>query len=128
MSTSYVAACGMCGDDFPFNTAAEREGWLRDHPSGHHDYVSFYRCQHDSLSGDEGPVLELGRMPTRWRCDQCGTIINDVSTVQAAVVATINTVGEALLGLGFTPITSSPIPDEEVTKILTQCRSEESAP
>jgi hypothetical protein len=32
-------------------------------------------CPHDSLSGDEGPVDELGRMPQRWRCDQCGAIL-----------------------------------------------------
>lgn len=31
-------------------------------------------CPHDSYSGDEGPVSELGRMPTRWRCDQCGLV------------------------------------------------------
>lgn len=35
-------------------------------------------CPHDSLSGDEGPIVELGRMPTRWRCDECGTIIHEV--------------------------------------------------
>ncbi len=29
-------------------------------------------CPHDSLSGAEGPVSELGRMPERWRCDECG--------------------------------------------------------
>lgn len=34
-------------------------------------------CPHDSLSGDEGPVRELGRMPVRWRCDECETIVND---------------------------------------------------
>ena len=34
-------------------------------------------CPHDSLSGDEGPVAELGRMPTRWRCDECGAIVSD---------------------------------------------------
>jgi hypothetical protein len=34
-------------------------------------------CPHDSLSGDEGPVAELGRMPVRWRCDECDTIVYD---------------------------------------------------
>lgn len=34
-------------------------------------------CPHDSLSGDEGPVAELGRMPLRWRCDECGAVINE---------------------------------------------------
>lgn len=29
-------------------------------------------CPHDSLSGDEGPIAELGRYPHRWRCDECG--------------------------------------------------------
>lgn len=33
------------------------------------------QCPHDSLSGAEGPVAELGRMPTRWRCDECGAVI-----------------------------------------------------
>jgi len=27
------------------------------------------KCSHDSLHGDEGPTP--GRMPTRWRCDEC---------------------------------------------------------
>jgi hypothetical protein len=34
-------------------------------------------CPHDSLSGDEGPVVLLGRMPVRWRCDACGAVIHD---------------------------------------------------
>lgn len=34
-------------------------------------------CPHDSMSGDEGPVVDLGRMPTRWRCDECGAIVHD---------------------------------------------------
>ncbi|MCP3810803.1 hypothetical protein NLX62_00350 [Mycobacteriaceae bacterium Msp059] len=34
-------------------------------------------CQHPSLSGDEGPIALLGRMPTRWQCDECGAIIHD---------------------------------------------------
>ena len=41
-----------------------------------------------------------------------------VSTVQAAVVTTINTIGVTLLGPEFTPITTSPIPDDEVAQIL----------
>lgn len=32
-------------------------------------------CPHVSLSGAEGPISVLGRMPTRWRCDQCDTTI-----------------------------------------------------
>lgn len=32
-------------------------------------------CTHVSLSGDEGPVLELGRWPVLWRCDSCGARI-----------------------------------------------------
>jgi rubrerythrin len=39
-------------------------------------------CRHDSLSGDEGPVRELGRMPVRWRCDECDAIVyDDVNTL-----------------------------------------------
>lgn len=34
-------------------------------------------CPHVSLSGDEGPISELGRMPKRWRCDECGEVVND---------------------------------------------------
>lgn len=34
-------------------------------------------CPHDSLSGDEGPVRDLGRLPIRWRCDECGAIVLD---------------------------------------------------
>lgn len=29
-------------------------------------------CPCDSLSGDEGPISELGRRPNSWRCDECG--------------------------------------------------------
>jgi hypothetical protein len=36
-------------------------------------------CPHDSLSGNEGPVRELGRMPVRWRCDACGAIVRPCS-------------------------------------------------
>lgn len=32
-------------------------------------------CPHDSLSGDEGPIEQLGRMPNRWRCDQCDVVV-----------------------------------------------------
>jgi hypothetical protein len=34
-------------------------------------------CPHISLSGDEGPISELGRTPKRWRCDECGEVVND---------------------------------------------------
>lgn len=37
-------------------------------------------CQHDSWSGDEGPVQQLpGGLATvvRWRCDGCGRIRYD---------------------------------------------------
>lgn len=34
-------------------------------------------CPHDSYSGDEGPIVELGRWPLRWRCDGCGHIRYD---------------------------------------------------
>jgi hypothetical protein len=38
-------------------------------------------CLHDSLSGDEGPVALLGRMPVRWRCDECDAIVYDDAAV-----------------------------------------------
>jgi rubredoxin len=38
------------------------------------------KCPHDSLSGDEGPVAELGRMPVHWRCDECGAPVRDADT------------------------------------------------
>lgn len=38
-------------------------------------------CPHDSLSGDEGPVRDLGRMPVRWRCDECDAVIRQCSAV-----------------------------------------------
>jgi hypothetical protein len=31
-------------------------------------------CEHDSETGDEGPMSELGRWPVRWKCDGCGRI------------------------------------------------------
>lgn len=34
-------------------------------------------CPHDSFSGDEGPLVDLGRWPVRWRCDGCGHIRRD---------------------------------------------------
>ena len=34
-------------------------------------------CPHDSMSGDEGPVRLIGRMPVRWRCDACDAIVYD---------------------------------------------------
>lgn len=39
--------------------------------------VAQRNCPHDSLTGDEGPVSELGRMPRRWRCDECGAELAD---------------------------------------------------
>lgn len=77
------------------------------------------QCPHDSLSGDEGPVRELGRMPVRWRCDECDAIVYDdpIEAIQAAVVTTINTVGATLVP-EFMLITSSPIPDDEVKQML----------
>lgn len=41
-----------------------------------------------------------------------------IEAVQAAVVSTINTLGGVLIGSDFTPITTSPIPDDEVAQIL----------
>jgi hypothetical protein len=38
---------------------------------------------------------------------------NLITAVQAAVVTTINTLGGTLLGADLTPITKSPIPDDE---------------
>lgn len=36
-------------------------------------------CQHDSCSGDEGPIVDLpGRRDVvRWRCDGCDQIVYD---------------------------------------------------
>ncbi len=34
-------------------------------------------CAHPSADGDEGPVADLGRMPTRWRCHACGQVFED---------------------------------------------------
>lgn len=31
-------------------------------------------CPCISFSGDEGPIVDLGRMPVRWRCDECGQL------------------------------------------------------
>lgn len=39
-------------------------------------------CPHDSMTGDEGPVADLGRWPNRWRCDQCSAIIRTRSEVK----------------------------------------------
>lgn len=44
-------------------------------------------CPHDSMSGDEGPVALLGRMPVRWRCETCGAIVHDDSAVRCAALA-----------------------------------------
>lgn len=50
-------------------------------------------CQHDSLSGNEGPIAELGRMPVRWKCDNCGTIVNDriLTELEKAIAAGFKT-------------------------------------
>jgi hypothetical protein len=32
-------------------------------------------CPNNSPSGDEGPISEPGRMPERWRCDECGAVV-----------------------------------------------------
>jgi len=42
-----------------------------------------------------------------------------ITAVQDAVVAAINTLGVTLIGSDFELITSSPIPDVEVARILT---------
>lgn len=44
--------------------------------------------------------------------------VRRIEAVQTAVVSAINTLGEILVGPEFTPITSSPIPDDEVARIL----------
>lgn len=31
-------------------------------------------CDHDSSSGAEGPIRDLGRFPVIWRCDDCGKV------------------------------------------------------
>jgi hypothetical protein len=36
-------------------------------------------CTHPSLEGDEGPISELGRMPRRWRCCECDTVLTEQS-------------------------------------------------
>lgn len=36
-------------------------------------------CQHESWTGDEGPIAELGRCPVRWKCDGCGVMRSDPS-------------------------------------------------
>lgn len=41
-------------------------------------------CRHDSLSGDEGPISELERWPTRWRCDSCGAAVGNGAPQQEA--------------------------------------------
>jgi len=33
-------------------------------------------CPHLARCGAEGPVAELGRMPGRWRCDWCGSVLD----------------------------------------------------
>ncbi|MGX5770814.1 hypothetical protein ACWKWN_08690 [Microbacterium trichothecenolyticum] len=42
-------------------------------------------CAHDwSLTGAEGPVVELGRMPILWTCDVCGATVLDPEEVARA--------------------------------------------
>ena len=36
-------------------------------------------CPHVSLSGDEGPIDELGRWPLVWKCDSCGARIHEAA-------------------------------------------------
>ena len=55
---------------------------------------------------------------TRWVTEWKRETLNPIEAVQAAVVAAINTLGITLLGSEFKPITSSPIPDDEVAQIL----------
>ncbi len=45
-------------------------------------------CRHDSMSGDEGPVRLLGRMPIRWRCDECDAIVYDDTSQYQSCQAT----------------------------------------
>lgn len=49
---------------------------------------------------------------------------SQIQAVQAAVVKTINMLGSALLGADFKQITASPIPDDEVDRILETTRKE----
>ena len=35
-------------------------------------------CDHAAWSGDEGPIVALGRWPVRWKCDGCGLVEQDV--------------------------------------------------
>jgi hypothetical protein len=44
------------------------------------DLIERADCSHDSLSGDEGPIADLGRFPTRWKCDACGAVTHDATT------------------------------------------------
>lgn len=39
-------------------------------------------CKRESRSGDEGPVADLGRMPVRWKCDECGEVSTDPTAQQ----------------------------------------------
>lgn len=32
-------------------------------------------CDHDSLTGAEGPWIDLGRCPVIWTCDVCYTLV-----------------------------------------------------
>jgi len=39
-------------------------------------------CPHLSLHGDEGPISRLGRMPVRWRCDECDAVFSEPQILQ----------------------------------------------
>ena len=39
-------------------------------------------CPHLSISGDEGPMSELGRWPVRWKCDSCGAVWDERTSAQ----------------------------------------------
>jgi hypothetical protein len=47
---------------------------------------------------------------------------DEIEDVQAAVAAAINTLGETLIGSGFAPPGSSPIPDAEVANMLANAK------
>ena len=47
-----------------------------------------------------------------------------IKAIQVAVVEAINTLGVNLLGSNFKPIASSPIPDDEVAKIIARLQPE----
>lgn len=58
-------------------------------------------CTHLSYSGDEGPIRDLGRMPNRWRCDQCGHV--DLDSELRELERTDPDVGDAAARLNELP-------------------------